>query len=456
MKKELPSKSAKPSDITRRLTQPLALEDGRPPRVLTTTLYAVSGFVIAAVIWGAVAQVHEITVAPGQIVPRGQVQAVQHLEGGIVAEIYVHEGMAVTAQQPLFRLRPETAVSERSQFEARRAGLKLQLIRLEAQSRGEVPDFGELARAYPDIAAQQVKLHASASTERKEEHATLSGRVAQKRGEITMLTSDLKTARGQVEVQNELLGIQDGLQKFGTGARKNWLEAKYQAQRAEGEVLSVQGKLAAATGALAEVESALAEAEAKALQKLGEERVKAASDLAETEQQLIKLADRSNRLLVRAPSDGIVQEVIPKSVGEVVRAGDVVARIVPTDRELVAEVRVDPKDSGHIRVGADADIRLATYESSIFGPVHGKVEYLSATTFAPPVAPSASQAATAAEPYYKATIRLLQDHVGSGSTRYPITPGMVLQAHIKTGSKSIIRYMFKPVFNSLDVAFAER
>jgi len=114
MKKELPSKSAKPSDITRRLTQPLALEDGRPPRVLTTTLYAVSGFVIAAVIWGAVAQVHEITVAPGQIVPRGQVQAVQHLEGGIVAEIYVHEGMAVTAQQPLFRLRPETAVSERT------------------------------------------------------------------------------------------------------------------------------------------------------------------------------------------------------------------------------------------------------------------------------------------------------------------------------------------------------
>ena len=443
-------------EITRRLTQPLALEDGRPPRVLTTTLYTISGFVVAAVAWAAIAQVREVTIAQGQIIPRGQIEAVQHLEGGIVAEIYVREGMKVTAQQPLIRLRPESAVSERSQFEARRASLKLQLIRLEAQSRDEVPDFGDLARQFPDLAAEQVKLHVSAVAQRQQEHATLSARVAQKRGEIAMLTSDLETARAQVAVQLELLSIQDGLQRFGTGARKNWLEAKALAQRAEGEVSNLQSKLATARSALAEAESSVSEAEAKARQKLSEDRVKAASDLAETEQQLVKLADRFTRLLVRAPSDGIVQELIPKSPGEVVRPGDLVARIVPTDRELMAEVRIDPKDSGHVHVGADAEVRLATYDSAVFGLVHGKVEYLSATTFSPPAGQPVSQGQNTAEPYYKATIRLLQDHVGSGAIRYPIKPGMVLQAHIKTGSKSIIRYMFKPVFNSLDVAFTER
>jgi HlyD family secretion protein/adhesin transport system membrane fusion protein len=158
---------------------------------------------------------------------------------------------------------------------------------------------------------------------------------------------------------------------------------------------------------------------------------------------------------VRAPSDGIVQELTPKSVGEVVKAGDPVARIVPTAHELVAEVRIDPKDSGHIHSDADAEIRLLTFDSAIFGSVRGKVEFVSATTFNPPPG-QATPGQNSSEPYYKATVRLLQDHVSSGATNYPIAPGMVLQAHIQTGSKSIIRYMFKPVFNSLDVAFTER
>jgi adhesin transport system membrane fusion protein len=442
--------------IARRLTQPLALEDGRPPRILRATLCTISVFVVASMVWAAMTQVQELTVAQGQIIPRGQVQAVQHLEGGIVDEIYVHEGTSVTARQPLIRLRPESAVSERSQFDARRAGLKLQLIRLEAQSRDEVPVFGDLAREFPDLAADQEKLNVSAVMQRHQEHAILSARAGQKRGEIATLTSDLQTARSQLAVQLELMSIQDSLQKSGSGSRKNWLEAKSLMQHAEGEVLNLENKLATARDALSEAESSLTEADAKARQKLSEERVKAASDLTETEQQLIKLVDRFDRLLIRAPSDGIVQELAPKSPGEVIRPGDLVARIVPTDRELVAEVRIDPKDSGHIHVGADADVRLATYDSAIFGQVRGKVEYVSATTFSPAPGQPTPPGQNTVEPYYKATIRLLQDHVGEGAVTYPITPGMVLQAHIKTGSKSIIRYMFKPVFNSLDVAFSER
>ena len=442
-------------EITRRLTQPLVLEDGRPPRVLVGTLIAISCFVAATIVWASITRVREVTIAQGQILPRGQVQAVQHLEGGIVAEFFVKEGSRVTAQQPLLRLRPESSVGERNQYEARRAALKLQLVRLEAQSGNETPEFGELAKKFPDLAMEQEKLYVSALIQRRQERATLAAKVAQKRGEIATLTSGVESAKAQVAVQLELVDMQESLKNLGTGSRKSWLEAKSTLQRSEGDWLNLQGKLDTAKEALIEAESSLAEGDAKAQQKLSEERVKAGSDLAETEQQLVKLADRSDRLLVRAPSDGIVQELAPKSIGEVVRPGDLVARIVP-DSELVAEVHIDPKDSGHIRVDADAEIRLLTYDSTIFGPVLGKIEYMSATTFSPPPGQQNSPGQNIPEPYYKATIRLLQDHVRSGATNYPITPGMVLQAHIQTGSKSIIRYMFKPVFNSLDVAFTER
>src|ERR1700730_13296400 len=168
----LSSPPARRVEIARRLTRPLVLEDGRPPRLLVATLLTASGFVIAAIVWGALTQVREVTVAQGQIIPRGQVQTVQHLEGGIVAEIFVHEGMTVVAQQPLIRLRPEAATSERDQFEARRANLRLQLVRIEAQSRDEIPDFGSLAKEFPDLAVQQEKLYVSSIIQRRQEHTT--------------------------------------------------------------------------------------------------------------------------------------------------------------------------------------------------------------------------------------------------------------------------------------------
>ncbi len=248
---------------------------------------------------GRSTQIQELTIAQGQIIPRGQIQVIQHLEGGIVAEIYVQEGTTVTAQQPLIRLRPEAAISERSQFEARRAALKLQLTRLEAESRNELPDFGDLGRQFPDLAAEQEKLNVSDVIQRREEHAALSAKVAQKRDEIATLVADLETARTELTLKRELLSIQDRLQTLGDGAREKWLQAKSQAQHAEGEVLNLENKLTTARSALQEAESSLTEADAKANQKLSEMRVKAASDLAETEQQLIKLVDRFDRLLIR-------------------------------------------------------------------------------------------------------------------------------------------------------------
>src|ERR1700680_1438880 len=80
------------SNPTQRLTQPLVLEDGRTPRILSHTLYTLSIFILAIVLWAALCDVREVTLASGQIIPSGQVQTVNHLEGGIVAELLVREG----------------------------------------------------------------------------------------------------------------------------------------------------------------------------------------------------------------------------------------------------------------------------------------------------------------------------------------------------------------------------
>lgn len=260
----------------------------------------------------------------------------------------------------------------------------------------------------------------------------------------------------QLDVQREQFEIQSTLVTQGNTAKKTYLELKSHLQRAQGDVNNLEGRIQSALDAVNEAESARAELEANAKRKLAEERTKAASDLSEVEQQLAKLSDRVDRLFVRSPTDGYILELSPKSVGEVICAGDLIARVVPSGQELVAEVRIESKDSGHIVVGAPANIKFTTYDSALYGTLQGTVEYISASSFVPQPGQTPQLGQTLGEPYYKATIKLLGDSVGAGSLKHAVVPGMVLQAQIVTGSKSIVRYMLKPVFNTLDVAFSER
>ena len=444
------------SDPTQHLTQPLILEDGRTPRILSHTLYIISAFILAIVLWAALSDVREVTFAPGQIIPSGQVQIVNHLEGGIVAELFVREGDRVVEGQPLIRLEPVAAKSDLEQLQVRHASLALQIIRLDAASRGIAPDFGAIGAAHPKLAMEQAKLYASTMNQLRQERATLASRLAQRRDDVATNSAALETAKSQVPVAHDLFDVQSKLIDLGYTQTRLYLEAKSAVVRAEGESVIAEAKLRTALEAQAEAESALAAADTAALQKFAEERAKASNDIAETEWQLAKFSDRFERVVVRAPSAGLVQEIVPKAPGEVVKPGEMVVRIVPSGYELVAEVRVDTKDSGFVHIGTQADVKFATYDTALFGTLAGTVDHISATTFPPQPGQPPLSGQSALEPYYKAIIRLSSNQIGTGALRRPISAGMVVQASIVTGSKSVLRYLLKPVANSLNVAFTER
>ena len=161
---------------------------------------------------------------------------------------------------------------------------------------------------------------------------------------------------------------------------------------------------------------------------------------------LTKQQDRVESLDLLAPTDGIVQELAFNTVGAVVRSGEIVAQIVPDDRDIVAEVRVQPKDIGHIRVGADAKISVSTFDPYVFGTLDGEVQTISATSFED----------ERGDPYFKVQIELTKNNLDRQGISYPVLPGMVVTADIVTGRKSLARYLLKPVYRSMDVAFSER
>lgn len=116
------------------------------------------------------------------------------------------------------------------------------------------------------------------------------------------------------------------------------------------------------------------------------------------------------------------------------------------NNELVAEVWISPEDIGHIRIGAAADIRISTFDPARFGTIDGRVRKISASTFQ----------SKEGEPYYKVVIGLGRDHVGLNGDTHQVLTGMVVNATIITGEKSLTRYLLKPVYRSLDIAFSER
>jgi adhesin transport system membrane fusion protein len=120
--------------------------------------------------------------------------------------------------------------------------------------------------------------------------------------------------------------------------------------------------------------------------------------------------------------------------------------VVPITRQIVAEVRVDPYDIGHIKTGDAAEVNISTFDPSIFGTATGTIAVLSPTTFL----------TEQGDPYYKAVIDLSDNFVGEDQTKRFLQAGMLVDAKIKTGSKSLMRYMLKPVLKSFGSSFSER
>lgn len=429
-----------------RLILPAELEDGRVPHLLGRLSYLFSGLILCAIVWASFAEIRERAVAHGQIVPVGSVQQVQHLEGGQIERVLVREGQSVAKDAPLIELRPAAAESDLGQLSARAAGLRLQEESLAALIQSRRPDFGVLARRFPALAAQQAEAFASKAAHRAQERRTLQSRVAQRGAEIAAIEKELVSLGRQIEIQREQLKIRGKLLESGYASRRAYLESEVALEQAKVRTFSTAGRLETAREQLAEAYSLLQAADADALRTLTEERSKVSAELVELEQQMGKHRDRVDRLVVRAPVRGIVQELAPRAPGEVIKPGDLVAKIVPANREIVAEVKLDPGDIGHVAAGDPAEIKVSTFDHNVFGVVEGTVDRLSATTFE----------AEDGTLYYKAVITLARSHVGTAASKRTIHPGMVVQADIISGSKSLVKYLLKPVYRSLDAGFTER
>ncbi len=416
------------------------------PGISSWLLYVATGFIVACIIWASITEIRELAVASGQLEPAGSVQVVQHLEGGIVSEILVQEGQIVEAGALMVRLQPTAANSDLAQLSIRSAGLQLSIERYTAALEGRLPDFGDLGTRFAALAKDQRQAFAAEREKQSQTRDAMIARVEQKLAEVQALHSETESLDRQLAIDLEQLEIRKQLREQGFASKATVLEARRAYERTNSDLISTRGRLHSAQEGLNEARINLLEAEAEFNNRMTEERTRASSEMAELTESIAKQKDRVRRLLVRAPAKGIVQELVPKALGQVMQPGELIARVVPMGEELVAEVRIEPKDIGHVSIGDPANIKITTFDPARFGAINGEVKKISASTFQTPEG----------NPYYKAIITLEKNFVHSAGRRHTVLPGMIVNAEIVTGSKSLTRYLLKPIYRTLDIAFTER
>lgn len=434
-----------PRARARFLAQAIQLEEHQPSAIINAAIYFTGLILIAAILWASLTNVDEVTSARGEIVPAGLIHDVQHLEGGIVSEIAVRNGDSVREGDLLLRFSPPASQSELNQTEVRRASFLLQAERLQAILEDRNPEFGQIGQQYPALANKQMTIYSAQLASHESELSVIDAQIVQREQELKQQTNRANSIRKKVKLLEQQVAMRKQLAESNVVSRSDLISTQTELADAQSEQRNLKDGIRVSNSALAEARTRKEELTTRFKKDTELEAGSVTAELAEIEQTLIRAKDRVTRLDVYAPLSGIVQDLSITRINAVVEPGQVIMQLVPTGDDMIVEARILPNEVGHIHPGQPVEVKVDSYDSARFGSVEGIVERISASTYLD----------EKKDPYFRTEISLSSRHVGSKEDLI-VTPGMTVTADIKTGSKSILDYLLKPISRGFDSAFRER
>ncbi len=439
-------KSEVPRARARFISQSIQLEESDAPGAVSIGIMTMTFLCVAAVIWAYVTPVNEVAVTTGEVVPSGRNHVVQHLEGGIVKAININDGELVNKGDVLILISPTAPESDLQQVEARHAVLKIQLIRLNSILTGVEPDFSSYKKNYPGLVESEINIYKAQLKSYLAQSDVAQAKIKQREQELRRENSNAKYLKRELNVLQQQVEMRKDLVERGLISRAEYLDRQTNMAETETQYQQTLSNIRVANEAKDEAYAAFDELDSKFNETIKKEIGKVSGELAELDKNLMKFQDRVNRLEITAPVSGVVKGLAVNTIQSVIKPGETIMEIVPAGDVLIVESRVATSDIGHVSIGQPAEVKINSYDPHRFGTVMGKVEQISASTFLD----------EQHNPYFQAKIALDKDYVGNLTNKYRIIPGMTVQADIKTGEKSVLDYLLKPIYRGFQNAFQER
>ena len=379
---------------------------GERSGVTGVALALMGAALVAGLVWAGFSRVEEITKGEARIIPSSREQVIQSLEGGIMQELRVREGDVVEAGQPLLRIDPTKADASFNEGRSKEIALRATIARLEAESRGTPLVFPPEVAADREIVRNETQSFLSRRQALEQSTATLQRSKTLLQREIAMTQPMVE--RGLV-AEVELLRMQRQFNEL--DLQVNERNNKYRAEAAA-ELSRNEGELAQVTGLLA------------------------------------ARKDQVDRTVIRAPLRGTVKNVRVNTIGGVIQPGQDIMEIVPLEEQLLVEAKIAPREVAFLRPGLPAKVKLTAYDYTVYGALDGVVELISPDTLR-------EERKSDEASYYRVLVRTTKSALSVGGRDLPIIPGMTATVEVRTGEKSVLDYLLKPVLRSRE-ALRER
>jgi len=423
----------------------LVMGDG--PRSTRITLWSCLAFFIALIIWAANAQIDEVTRGEGKAIPSSRLQKIQNMEGGIVSEVFVHEGQIVEAGQPLLRLDDTRFKSNVGESEADRYALMAQILRLEAQISGEPLVLSdEIMREAPNIAHGEQALFDTQRSQFNSEISGLEEQLAQKKQELLDFEAKKKQFSHSLGLIQQEVRMSEPLVSAGAISKVEILRLRRSEVETRGQLDSIVLSIPRAASAIKEIENKITESRGRHRSEMLGQLNEARTNLTKIEASGKAIEDRVNRTLVTSPVRGIIQQLLVTTIGGVIQPGSELVEIVPLDDSLLVEAKIRPQDIAFLHPGQKAMIKFTAYDYTIYGGLKGELEHISADTITDKEGHS----------FYQIRLRTDRNYLGSEDKPLLIIPGMVVSVDIMTGQKTVLSYLLKPILRAKSEALRER
>lgn len=379
----------------------------QPRRVSTMFLLCIGLAIFIA--WAVFFDIDQTVRTQGQVIASARTQVIQTVDGGVLAKLNVVEGQVVKAGEVLAVLEKTRAEAGFEESRDRAAALRIALVRANAESRQRAPAFSAELRGYPNFIRAQERLY-----------------LLRKR----TLDQDLASLSQAVLIAREEVRMHEALLKDGNVSQLEMLRTRRQLIELEGRVTSLSNKYR---------------------QDASAEATKLEEDLAGVTSRLDERQSVLDHTTLTSPADGIVKFLRVTTIGGVLRTGDELMQISPSDEQLIIEGKVTPMDIGQLHPGQPVSVKLDAFDYSVYGALDGVLTYVSPDTLSETGPNGQSQT------FFRVHVKLnpLQNQNPKANSII-VKPGMTASLDIRTGTRSVMKYIAKPVFKTFSGALSER
>lgn len=430
----------------RLMAETVQVEEELLPAFVRPIIGIVAVIIVGFIVWAAMTDLTEVSHAPGEILPSGQIKVVQHLDGGTLKELLVEDRAFVKKGQLLARIDGGQTVADLQQAEARFASLTLRAERLRALSDERTPEFDKVETNYPELTKSQEELYKAEINSRNSADAVFVHQIERNKKRVEQAEQELAIAKQQQTLATELLTSREKLAKKHLVTRSVLIETQRAKLTADNEVSRLTNEIKVVTEELAELQNKrndfLNQLKTNFLNELSTIK----TEQAEVKEMRARLESRVSRLEVKSPVQGYIHDLKVHTIGQVIQPGGLLMQIVPDGAPLEAVVRIQPKDIGYVKVGQTVNLRINSFEYTRFGFVQGTLSRMTPSSIVD----------EHGNPYYRGWVRLHKPYIGDEARKHPLQPGMGVEAEIQTGEKTMLSYLAKPIRDVFSKAFGER